>query len=60
MEHTESFLQRRRFFMVVPLLALPFVAMIFWVLGGGKGIEPQTVRPQAGINMSLPGVNFSK
>lgn len=60
MEHTESFLQRRRFIMVVPLLALPFVAMIFWVLGGGKGIEPQTVRPQAGINMSLPGVNFSK
>lgn len=61
MEHTQEFLQRRRFLMVVPLLGLPFVAMIFWALGGGKGIEQQqTVRQQAGINMNIPGANFSK
>lgn len=46
--------------MVAPALVLPFVAFIFWSLGGGKGIEQQTVRPQAGINMSIPGASFSK
>jgi conjugative transposon TraM protein len=60
MEHTEEFRQHRRFLMVVPLLVLPFVAMIFWALGGGKGIQQQPERPQAGINMTLPGVNYSK
>lgn len=60
MEHTEKFRQRRRFLMVVPLLILPFVTLIFWALGGGRGIHHQAQRQQAGINMTLPGVNHSK
>lgn len=60
MEKSQEFIQRRRFLMVLPLLAFPFVIMVFWALGGGKGTTQQPGLPQAGLNMNIPGANFSK
>ena len=59
MKHTPKFLQRRKFFMVLPLLVLPFVTMIFWALGGGSGIELQAMPiKNTGLNAALPDAKF--
>ncbi|MFZ6012797.1 MAG: conjugative transposon protein TraM [Bacteroidota bacterium] len=59
--HSEKFLQKRRFFMVLPLLVLPFVTMIFWALGGGQGTIAQAhTVPQTGLNLSLPDAHFGE
>jgi conjugative transposon TraM protein len=44
--------RRRRFFLVLPLLVLPFLAMAFWALGGGDTSHP-TDR-STGLNLELP------
>lgn len=58
--HSQKFLARRKFYMVLPLLVLPFITMIFWALGGGQGtgVQAQTINP--GLNMELPGAHFKK
>ena len=42
--------------MVLPLLVLPFITLIFWVLDGGKSHnsqgQPQTIKK--GLNLELP------
>ncbi len=59
MKHSQKFLQQRKFFMVLPLLALPFLTMIFWALGGGKGTPAQAqVVNTAGLNLELPNAQF--
>jgi conjugative transposon TraM protein len=59
--HSEKFLQKRRFFMVLPLLALPFITMMFWALGGGQGtsVQAHTVS-HTGLNLSLPDAYFGE
>lgn len=52
--HSENYLKRRKFLLVFPLLALPFVTMTFWALGGGKGIDTNDSAKQQGINTELP------
>lgn len=58
--HSQKFLQQRKFYMVLPLLVLPFITMIFWALGGGQGtgVQAQAINP--GLNMELPGAHFKK
>jgi len=58
--HTQKFLQQRRFYMVLPLLVLPFITMIFWALGGGQGTPLQAQPVKSGLNMELPGAHFDK
>jgi len=58
--HTQKFLQQRRFYMVLPVLVLPFITMIFWALGGGQGTTAQAKEIQSGLNLSLPGAHFVK
>lgn len=55
-KHTEQFLKRRKFLMMLPLLTLPFVTMIFWVFGGSKGnsVIAEAVTKQKGLNLKLP------
>jgi len=54
--NSPHFLQQRKFFMVLPLLVLPFITLIFWILDGGKSnntqAQPQTIRK--GLNLELP------
>jgi conjugative transposon TraM protein len=58
--HSEKFLQRRRFYMALPLLVLPFITMIFWALGGGQGTPAQASQIRPGLNLTLPGAHFAK
>jgi len=58
-QHTNEFLKKRRFLVVLPLLVLPFTTMAFWALGGGKA--PRSASPvadQKGIDMVLPSAQF--
>jgi len=58
--HSEKFIQQRRFYMILPVLALPFVTMIFWALGGGTGTPAQAQEINSGFNLELPGAHFDK
>src|SRR6266542_3660521 len=55
-KQSQQFSKRRKFLMFLPLLTLPFVTMIFWALGGGKGnnATAQTNSKQRGLNLKLP------
>lgn len=60
-QHSERFLKKRRFYMVLPLLVLPFVVVAFWALGGGKASSPGLQQAKhSGFNPELPGAHFSK
>jgi Conjugative transposon, TraM len=52
---------QKKFLLVLPLLILPFVLFVFWVLGGGKEKDDSSVRPSvAGLNVKLPDPHFKK
>jgi conjugative transposon TraM protein len=52
---TPKFLRQRKFFMVLPLLMLPFMTFMFWALGGGKMENVKAnAEVQKGFNMTLP------
>lgn len=59
--HSQKFLNQRRFYMVLPLLVLPFVTMVFWALGGGQvhAVHAHDTK-SSGFNTELPGARFSK
>lgn len=47
--------KNRKMFLVLPLLILPFITMLFWALGGGKGEETLVSEDKRrGFNMLLP------
>lgn len=58
-KHSARFLRQRKMMVVLPLLAIPFITMAFWALGGGKGIgnENQS-KTVAGLNLQLPNANL--
>ncbi|WP_299581920.1 conjugative transposon protein TraM [Mucilaginibacter sp.] len=57
--HTEAFLKKRKFYLAIPLLVLPFMTMAFWALGGGKDAgKSATLIPDRGIDMVLPSAQF--
>lgn len=54
-----EFRKKRKFYLVIPLLILPFMTMAFWALGGGSGKpDNNQVSQQKGINMALPSAQF--
>jgi conjugative transposon TraM protein len=52
--------KHRKFLMVLPLLAMPFVAMIFWALGGGKEVGNVPSRDNDRLNLELPNAQFDE
>ncbi|MBN8833716.1 MAG: conjugative transposon protein TraM [Niastella sp. SCN 39-18] len=58
---TPKEIRQRRFLLVLPLLALPFMTMIFWALGGGK-VEKVEAQASAkkGFNINLPDANLKE
>ncbi len=56
---TSKMMRQRRFLLVLPLLALPFITMIFWSLGGGKveKVQGQAAVKQ-GFNINLPDADL--
>ncbi|WP_374950069.1 conjugative transposon protein TraM [Mucilaginibacter sp.] len=57
--HTEEFLKKRKFYLAIPILILPFLTMAFWALGGGKDAgRSANVITERGIDMALPSAQF--
>lgn len=55
METSVKKLQQRKFYTILPALALPFITFIFWALGGGKVQQTHAQVPvQSGLLMHLP------
>lgn len=54
----EKFLKMRKALLVMPLIALPFVTLAFWSLGGGKGTAGQMAAHNA-LNKSLPAAQLN-
>lgn len=59
MEHSEKYLKKRKALLVLPLLALPFVTLAFWSLGGGKGVAQAQAQEKPGMNTTLPSAQLS-
>ena len=50
-----KFKRQRKFFMIMPVMVLPFITLLFWALGGGKAQDNALEdRNYTGLNMSLP------
>lgn len=56
-KHTAKFLRQRKFLTALPLLALPFLTLAFWALGGGS-VTKSEAKNGKGFNSDLPGVHF--
>jgi conjugative transposon TraM protein len=57
---SQQFLHQRKFFMVLPLMAIPFLTLFFWALGGGKGNRAQAKEFKiTGLNLELPKAYFT-
>lgn len=53
--NTPKRLRQRKFLLVLPLLALPFITLLFWALGGGEMEKAEAqVGKQKGFNIQLP------
>ncbi len=52
--HSISFRRERRLYTVLPLLVIPCVTFIFWILGGGSADRAIVQTEGAGFNTSLP------
>ncbi|ODS74179.1 MAG: conjugative transposon protein TraM [Cytophagaceae bacterium SCN 52-12] len=52
--HSISFRRERRLYTVLPLLVIPCVTFIFWILGGGSADQAIVQTEGAGFNASLP------
>lgn len=48
-----QFLRKRKFYLALPLLVLPFVTLAFWAMGGGSG-KSEDIKSAAGLNLQLP------
>jgi hypothetical protein len=57
--HSQKSIQKRKFYMALPMLIVPFITMFFWALGGGKGIASTKTTETFGLNLSLPNAKFT-
>jgi conjugative transposon TraM protein len=57
-ERSQKFIRQRKFFMALPILALPFITLLFWALGGGTVSADAQVQMAGGFNMDLPGAQL--
>jgi conjugative transposon TraM protein len=52
-------IRQRKFLLILPLLALPFMTMMFWALGGGKMQKAEAqAQVKKGFNINLPDANL--
>ncbi|SHH93265.1 Bacteroides conjugative transposon TraM protein [Flavobacterium sp. CF108] len=54
-------LKQRKMLLVLPILILPFLTMLFWTLGGGKGTAAVNItEDKRGFNIALPDPKFKE
>lgn len=49
--------RKRKLLLALPVLAFPFLTLMFWSLGGGSGNQVQGQEIKEGFNAELPGAN---
>lgn len=54
-----KFIRKRQLATFLPVLVLPFMTLMFWALGGGKGAAAAAQPTTAGLNMDLPKATSS-
>jgi len=60
-ERSQAFLRKRKMLLVLPMLVIPFLTMVFWAMGGGKGVSSQPGAVQThGLNLNLPNANLKE
>jgi len=53
--HSAKFLRERKFMLVLPLFVIPFLTVMFWLLGGGKvSASDEAAKEHTGLIMTLP------
>ena len=57
---TQQKIDKRRIFLFLPLLVIPFAALAFYALGGGHAAAKANVNVSKGINTLLPDAQFKK
>jgi conjugative transposon TraM protein len=57
---SQVFLRKRKMMLVMPLLAIPFITMAFWALGGGKGDQHTDTSASTGLNLNLPDAQLKE
>src|SRR5665213_2935372 len=56
-----AFIKKRNFLLMIPVLVLPFIVILFFILGGGKGkASGFRSERQTGLNLQLPDAHFFK
>ena len=58
--HSPQFLKNRRFYLMLPLIVIPFLVLLFWILGGGRADAGNAVIPvmaTGGLNTELPAAH---
>jgi hypothetical protein len=59
--YSPAFIRKRKFLMMLPVLVSPFVVLLFFILGGGKGSSNTTsLNTHSGLNLQLPDAHFGK
>ncbi|OJV19101.1 MAG: conjugative transposon protein TraM [Dyadobacter sp. 50-39] len=58
LNYTEEYLRRRKFYLFLPLLALPFLTFIYWVLIVKNLKSEQVATGGSGLQLSLPGASL--
>lgn len=58
MNYSEQYLQRRKFYLFLPLLALPFLTFIYWVLIVKNLDSSQIPSESGGLQLALPGASI--
>jgi conjugative transposon TraM protein len=57
--HSAKYANKRKFLLVLPLLTLPFLTLMFWAFGGGKGnLAVAQSNTEQGLNLKLPNAKL--
>ena len=51
---------KRRIYLVLPLLLIPFLSLAFYALGGGRTVDSSHSTKSKGINVKLPEAQFKE
>ena len=55
---TERFKRQKKLYFFLPVLFAPFIVMLFWALGGGKGVYAKEPEAKNGLNTQVPNAKL--
>lgn len=57
-EISQAKMRKRKMLLFLPLLVVPFLTLLFWALGGGKGEGDAEEKQMNGLNLALPNATL--